>query len=538
MEKIRVFISSVQYELEVEREWAKYALNKVPTLDLFFLPVLYEHEPASSNVAIKECVNLVNSCQVYVLIVGEKSGFMVDDISITHIEFKRAVELRAAGKMKILVFRKNGGELEAGAKDLLDDVRASGVKYKKFSKAAQLANEIEIALIRALKDDFNQPSAFHIESKASAKQILENASVYENLPTDCGYSDFDLSIAKRMIASWDGLEQNGLEENGLEQNNQVRAKLKKRLLNRNHLYGKAGKSIATMAGAIVLGKEPTRFNGLNNAYITAEFYEGCSTEADASEHQTLLGPALNVVEAAVKFVSNFTRKQERVVGIRRITIHEYPVEVIREVIVNAIAHRDYETTSARIFLRVFSNRVSVSSPGLPLQPMTATKLRTGEARAVSRNPLIAQSLLHLKLMEHRGSGFQRIRASVGKSGVSKLDVRADDGFLEVTLYGRGEKIGNLPLPQAAMNEILSAEAVADLNERQRKIAKSLVAGETLTRGIVIDEFGCSTDTAYRDLTKLVENGLAIRLGSGRSTRYIHPQFSASFEADDPLVVNG
>ena len=526
MEKIRVFISSVQKELEVERELAKYALNKVPSLDLFFLPVLYEHEPASSNVAIEECVNLVNSCQVYVLIVGEKAGFMVDDISITHIEFKRALELRAAGKIKILVFRKIGRTLEAGAKDLLDDVRASGVKYKQFSKATQLADEIEVALIRALKDDFNQPSALHIESKASAKQILENASVYENLPTDCRYSDLDLSLAKRMIASWDGLEQN----------KQVRVNLKKRLLNRNHLYGKAGESIATMAGAIVLGKEPTRFNGLNNAYITAEFYEGCSTEADAAEHRTLLGPALNVVEAAVKFVSNFTRKQERVVGIRRITIQEYPVEVIREVIVNAIAHRDYETTSARIFLRVFSNRVSVSSPGLPLQPMTATKLRTGDVRAVSRNPLIAQSLLHLKLMEHRGSGFQRIRASVGRSGVTKLDVRADDGFLEVTLYGRGEKLGNLPLPQAAMNEILPAETVADLNERQRKIAESLVAGETLTRAIVINEFGCSTDTAYRDLTKLVENGLAVRLGAARSTRYIHPQFSGSIEADDPQNV--
>lgn len=61
MEKIRVFISSVQKELTVEREWAKYALNKVPSLDLFFSPVLYEHELATSNQAIKECVDLVDT---------------------------------------------------------------------------------------------------------------------------------------------------------------------------------------------------------------------------------------------------------------------------------------------------------------------------------------------------------------------------------------------------------------------------------------------------------------------------------------------
>lgn len=518
MGKFRVFISSVQHELEVERGWAKYTLSKVPSLDPFFSPVLYEHEPASSNVAVEECVNLVNTCQVYVLIVGEKSGFMVNGISITHVEFKRAVELRNNEKMKILVFRKRAVELEQGAKDLLDDVKASGVKYKTFSKPSELADELEFALKSALKNDFNRPSSLHIESKTSASQIIENASVYENLPTKCPYSELNQSIAKRMIASWDAEQTKKLTP----------AILRLRLLNRNLLCLDAGEYVATKAGAIVLARDPTQHNGQTNNYVTAEYYEGSEVTADASNHESLSGPASRIIESAVKFVSRFTRKQERIVGTRRITIQEYPIEVVREVIVNAIAHRDYERTSARIFLRVFDDRVTVSSPGLPLDPLTPAKLRQGEVRAVSRNPLIAQSLLHLKLMEHRGSGFKRIRAAVGTSGITRLDVQEEDGFLDVTLYGRGEKIGNLPLPEAALNEILQSETVPELNDRQRKIAERIISGETLTRTAVIEEFGVSRDTAYRDLLELIDAGLAVRIGAGRSTRYVHPQFSETF----------
>ena len=515
MEKIRVFISSVHKELTVEREWAKYVLNKVPSLDLFFSPVLYEHEPATSNQAIKECVELVDTCQVYVLIVGEQSGFMVNDTSITHLEFNRAVKLMTSGKMKILAFRKDGGILEPGASALLEDVRKSGIKYKKFSTPSELASELEKSLFFALQNDFNSVPSWNFGGEASAKQIIKRASNIENLPTGCSFCDLHHAIAKRMIASWDGVKPTKL----------TKAELRRRLLNRNHLYTNDEDAKATMAGAIVLARDPTNISGLINAYITVEYYDGDLAIADATENYNYTGPAPEIIESAVNFVSRVTRKQERIVGIRRITIHEYPVEIIREVIVNAIAHRDYESTSVKIFLRVFNNRVSVTSPGLPLAPLTPAKLREGEGEiiAVSRNPLLAQSLLHLNLMEQRGAGFRRIRASVGTTGITKLEVKASDGFLIVTLYGRGDKLGILPLPAEVRGEIPS-ESIVDLNHRQKRIAERLASGEKLSRAILVADYGVSSDTAYRDLKKLVENRIATRQGAGHTTRYIHPYF--------------
>ena len=274
MEKIRVFISSVQKELTVEREWAKYALSKVPSLDSFFSPVLYEHEPASSNQAIKECVDLVDTCQVYVLIVGEQSGFMVNDTSITHLEFNRAVKLMTAGQMKILAFRKDGRKLESGASVLLEDVRKSGIKYKKFSTPPELANELEKSLFLALKNDFNRAPSWNFEAEASAQQIIESASNLENLPTKYSYCDLHHAIAKRMIASWDGVKPTKL----------TKAELRRRLLNRNHLYTNGDDAKATMAGAIVLARNPTNISGLINAYITVEYYDGDIAIADATEN--------------------------------------------------------------------------------------------------------------------------------------------------------------------------------------------------------------------------------------------------------------
>lgn len=99
-----------------------------------------------------------------------------------------------------------------------------------------------------------------------------------------------------------------------------------------------------------------------NAYNTLEYYDDNVATADATEYHNLSGSAPQIIDSAVNFVFRVTRKQERIVQIRRITIHEYPVEIIRKVIVNAIAQRDYVIASVRIFLRVFKNRVSVSNP--------------------------------------------------------------------------------------------------------------------------------------------------------------------------------
>ena len=69
-------------------------------------------------------------------------------------------------------------------------------------------------------------------------------------------------------------------------------------------------------------------------------------------------------------------------------VSEYPEEAIREALVNALAHRNYEDATGRVMVEIFLDRIVISSPGCLLPGIKLAQLRKGTARPRSRNPLI------------------------------------------------------------------------------------------------------------------------------------------------------
>ena len=100
---------------------------------------------------------------------------------------------------------------------------------------------------------------------------------------------------------------------------------------------------------------------------------------------------LGQAEFALQVVVN-TRHPMRVVGLNRVRLDEYPVEALREALVNAVVHRQYEDAGRKIMLEVLADRVVLSSPGLPPSPLTLANLRKGKYRPSSHNPILAQWL--------------------------------------------------------------------------------------------------------------------------------------------------
>lgn len=521
MDKIRAFVSSVEKELASERRSIKRLLTVDASLGEYFTPILYELEPASSARATAQCVELVGTCQLFILIVGQRAGFMVGDISITHKEFERAAERHAAGAMKILVFiKKVTGEREPGAKALLEAVRATGVKYKEFDSLETLDDAVQRALRQALRDGWgisNLPA-----SASQAKFALAAASDAENNIVSLFNEDLDFDIARKMIARWDQMDARDLKKQAIAQ----------RLNELGHVVKRPnGKVQATLAGAIVLGKRPSAARGLRSFCITAEAYAGTNVSGRVNDHMVIEGSVLKLVDGALAFVSRNTRQRTRVLGARRIEIHEYPQEAVREAIVNAIAHRSYEDTGARIVLRVFHDRVSVTSPGLPPGSLTPARLKVGDANPVARNPLIAQSLFHLEQMEQRGTGFRRIGAFVGPTGLRSFDLAVLDGFFTLTLMGPSDAIEHMALPASVIADLLPPSRLDGLNERQRDMAERLVRGETLTSRDCEQRYKVTRDTTARDFKALVDSGVAARLGGGRSIRYVFVDFAATRSSD-------
>jgi predicted HTH transcriptional regulator len=227
-----------------------------------------------------------------------------------------------------------------------------------------------------------------------------------------------------------------------------------------------------------------------------------------------------VVERAIAFVDRNTRHPMRVVGLNRVRLDEYPEEALREAFVNAVAHRQYEDAGRKIILEVLADRLVISSPGLPPAPITLASLRRGRYRPCSRNPVLAQCLSYFHRIEERGSGFRRMREQMLNHGLDAPVLGSEMGYFQVTFPGPGEEIDRIRVPE---KQLLVTPAVeVQLSDRQKRILEEALQTGSVTRRWCVAEFGIASDTAGRDLKALVEMGLLIPQGQGRSVRYVPP----------------
>lgn len=117
-------------------------------------------------------------------------------------------------------------------------------------------------------------------------------------------------------------------------------------------------------------------------------------------------------------------------GLFRKTIRQYPKEVIRELLINAMAHKKY-TVSGDIFIEVYPDRMQITSPGG--LPIGITKKNILHERH-RRNPHLIQILSDLKLMEGEGSGYDLVFEKLARNGKPFPEIESDYTKVSVTVY--------------------------------------------------------------------------------------------------------
>jgi predicted HTH transcriptional regulator len=277
----------------------------------------------------------------------------------------------------------------------------------------------------------------------------------------------------------------------------------------------SGVNYATAAGVVLLAKDPSAV--FPQCRMLADAYRSSEPDGEPRDHEDIRGPMPLVIERAIAFIDRNTRHPMKVVGLNRVRLDEYPVEALREALVNAVAHRQYEDAGRKIILEVFSDKVVISSPGLPPSPITLASLRKGKYKPCSRNPVLAQCLSYFHRIEERGSGFRRMREQMLNHGLDIPIIGTDTGYFQVTFPGPGDNTDRLHVPEQMLQVTPAVEA--KLNERQRKMMQLLVQGKELTSRECEDEFSVTRAVTSADFRKLVEMGLAEKVGGGRSTRY-------------------
>jgi ATP-dependent DNA helicase RecG len=257
-----------------------------------------------------------------------------------------------------------------------------------------------------------------------------------------------------------------------------------------------------------LGREGERVAKRPTRGISARF--SGRTLTDHFIKQEIRGALPDQLHQAEAFLRDNLRSVVRLIGLTHQETTEYPLEALRELLVNAVAHRDYNIQGDNIHISVFSDRIEIHSPGELPGPVSLENLL--EAR-FSRNPVIMQVLADLGFVERLGYGLNRVVEVMQRDHLSQPRFEETAGMFRVTLTGAD----NLPVPAAD----LAAYQDLALNPRQQQALAFLLVRRRITNRDYQEL--CPTvhaETLRRDLSDLVERGLLIKVGDKRATYYI------------------
>jgi ATP-dependent DNA helicase RecG len=270
----------------------------------------------------------------------------------------------------------------------------------------------------------------------------------------------------------------------------------------------AGQLTPTVAGILLFGRQPQRF--LRSAEVICVRYVGAGM-GDEFVRQDSTGTLAEQIRQAEIFVSSNMRRGMKINGLARDETTEYPLAVVREAIVNAVAHRDYSVRGDGIRLLMFQDRLEVYSPGRLPGHVTLANLKD---ERYSRNEAIVAVLSDLGYIERLGYGIDRMIAAMLEAGLpAPLFEETTAGF-KVTLYSAGDAlVSTRPEQQRWAHQAL--------NGRQEQALAYIQLHGRITNS----EFqelapDVSAETIRRDLADLVEKNMLIRIGSKKATYYI------------------
>lgn len=396
MTPLRIFISSVQKELAAERAALHDWLRDDPLMRRFFEPFLFEHTPAADRRADQLYLDEVARCDVYVALLGDEYGFQdADGVSPTEREFNHASALHKTR----LVFVKGSDDTTRHPR-MRELVRKAGDQLvrRRFGTTAELIGGVYAALV----------------------QHLEITGLIRHGPFDAapcaGASLKDLD-AERMAT----FVRRARAARGFPLPESVPAE---ELLAHLNLLD-AGRP--TNAAVLLFARQPQRH--LISSEVKCAHFHGTEVAKPIPSYQVYKGTVFELVDQAVNFVmSNISlavgtrgRSSEAPVA------YEIPPEVVREAIVNAVAHRNYTSTGS-VQVMLFADRLEVWNPGA-LPPSLTPELLRQPHGSVPANPLLAEPMYLARYIERMGTGTRDMIALCHDAGLPEPRFVQRDGFV-------------------------------------------------------------------------------------------------------------
>lgn len=279
----------------------------------------------------------------------------------------------------------------------------------------------------------------------------------------------------------------------------------------------------SVAGLLSLGRYPQQF--FPQLDVTFVAYPTPSGEPLPDhtrflDNQSVDGPIPTMVAAAVSALRRNSKRRSVVMGFGREDQWEYPEDVMRELVANALMHRDHHPLAQGTQVRVelYPDRLEIHSPGGLFGPIAAEDLLT-EPVSSSRNALLAKILEDVEVpgtgrtvCENRGSGLLSAAASLRRAGLEPPQLRDSVREFRVVVPNHG-------LLDDDAVRWLSTIDTAGLNDRQRLALAFLRRHREITNQQYRTVTGADALTATRELAGMASRGLILKSSDRRWARW-------------------
>lgn len=398
MQRIRIFISSVQSEFARERAMLNQYIRTDALLGKFFETFIFEDAPASESSPQQVYLKEVEMSDIYLGLYGNQYGYEDSEgVSPTEREYDRAAELHKSR----LIFIKSMNERDRDPKEaaLIKKVERDIVR-KTFVDAEELRTAVYAALVRYLEEKEYirwQPFDAAFDTKATLEDIDEEiiAAFIRSAKIKRGFP-LPLDATPTEVLT--------------------------------HLSLMDDKGRIANAAILLFGKRPQRF------FITSEvkcvqFY-GNVVEKPLPSYQIYRGTVFEMIDQATSFVmsriDNWTGTRAKGETAEVPTEYELPYDAVKEAIVNAVCHRDY-TSNASVQVMLFRNRLEVWNPGQLPYGLTVQKLLEPH-KSLPANPLLADPMFWTGYIEKVGTGTEDIVNLCKERGLKTPEYHQEEDF--------------------------------------------------------------------------------------------------------------
>jgi ATP-dependent DNA helicase RecG len=268
----------------------------------------------------------------------------------------------------------------------------------------------------------------------------------------------------------------------------------------------------TRGAVLLFGKDPQAL------FTSAQIHMGrFKDDITIVDDKILKGNLFAQLESAIQLFRTYlqvryefegkSREDEPLTAMQRKEIWDYPIEALREAVINALIHRDYFQTGSEIQIRVYDDRILITNPGTLPNGITVDDLKREGHRSMPRNTLLAQVFYYGELLEKWGTGTSRMIALCRKHGIPDPEFSAHPDWFSVTFTE----------DPYAEERLLAL----GLSERQVKAVQYTKEKGAITNKTYRELTGISSRAALRELIDLCTREIFVKQGTtGRSTVYV------------------